>query len=59
MKLFLSILPELTFLTGTLSVITGMILFMNWQIALIFGGAVLILVANYLNEIMSVEVEEQ
>jgi len=59
MKLFLSILPELAFLSGVLSVLTGMILFMNWQIALIFGGAVLILAANYLNEIMNVEVEEQ
>lgn len=59
MKTIKSVLPEITFLTGVACAIIGMILFMNWQVALIFGGAVLILVSNYLYEVMSVEVADE
>lgn len=59
MNAFKSVLPEITFVTGCISVIIGMILFMNWQVALIFGGAVLILVSNYLHEVMSVVVADE
>lgn len=57
MKTFKSILPEITFITGVTIALIGMWSFMGWQIALIFGGAVLILVSNYLIEVISVEVE--
>lgn len=54
-----SILPEITFVTGSLMVIIAMFLLMGWQYALFFGGGVLILVSSYVNEIMQVEVTDE
>lgn len=58
MILIKSLLPEITFLTGTVAAIIGLWSFTNWQITLIFAGGVLILASAYINEIMSLEVED-
>jgi len=50
-----SIIPEITYLTGATAAIIGMWSFMNWQMALIFAGAVLILASNYLMEVIGYE----
>lgn len=58
MNIFKSLLPEITFLTGVTCVIVGMLVFMGWQVALLFTGAVLIIISNYLFDVCSVEVSE-
>ena len=57
MKLFISLLPEVAFLTGALLTFIGLLAFTNAAVATIFAGSFLMIVAAYLSNVMNVEVE--
>lgn len=59
METLKSIIPEIIFVTGVAMVVIVMWSLMGWQYALFFTGAVLILVSAYVNELMSVSLDEE
>ena len=57
MNLIKSLLPELTYLTGAVIVFITMWNIMSFVYAMFFLGAMLFIVAGYLNSVMNIEVE--
>lgn len=57
MKLFISLLPEVTFITGASIAFIGLLIFTNLAVATIFAGAVLMVVSAYLTNVINTEVE--
>lgn len=58
MKLFISLLPEITFTTGVLIAVIAMWSLMGWQYGLFVLGAALIIASIYVNEIMNINQED-
>lgn len=58
MKLFISLLPEITFITGVIIAVIAMWSLMGWQYGFIVLGVVLIIASLYVNEIMNINQEE-
>lgn len=59
MKLFISLLPEITFITGASLAFIGLLVFTNLAIATIFAGAFLMVVAAYLTNVMNISNEQE
>ncbi|HBV22834.1 MAG TPA: hypothetical protein DEB42_03470 [Jeotgalicoccus sp.] len=59
MKLLKSLIPELTYLTGAVIVFITMWNIMNFTYAMFFLGAMLFIVAGYLDSVMRVSDERK
>lgn len=59
MKLFISLLPEITFITGAALAFIGLLVFTNLAVATIFAGGFLMVVAAYLTNVMNISNEQE
>lgn len=55
MSLFKSLLPEIMFISGALTITIGMFSLMGWQYGLIFIGGTILVAAAYLSDVINTE----
>lgn len=57
MKYIKALLPEILFCLGGLIIFIGLLFATHWGVAVVFLGCFVLITANYINSIMSLEVE--